>query len=97
MCNVRWIVADTHFLAAISELLFNREFKWYQRKDPNIGCHGYFSLHRTIQTYVQLRDLDRMQNTWEETDAFAAYRYSYDVFPSDTKKNKDMQRNYFFE
>ena len=38
-----------------------------------------------------------MQNTWKKTDAFAAYRCSYDVLSSDTKKYKDMQRNHFFE
>ena len=27
MCDVKWVVADIHFLAAISELWFNKEFK----------------------------------------------------------------------
>ena len=36
MCNVKWIVADIHFIAVISELWFNKEFEWYQGKDPNI-------------------------------------------------------------
>ena len=97
MCDAKWIVADIHFLAAISELWFNKEFKWYQGSDPNIDCHVYLSLHRTIWTYVQLRDLDRMQNTWKEIDAFAAYRCLYDILSTDTNKQKDMQRNYFFE
>ena len=88
MSNVKRIVADIHFLAAIPELWFNKEFKWYHGKYLNIGCHGYLSLHRTIGTYVQLRDLDRIQNTWEKTVTFAAYICSYNVLSSDTKKRK---------
>ena len=41
--------------------------------------------------------MDRKQNTWKEAEAFAAYGCSYDVLSTDTKKKKDVQRNYFFE
>ena len=96
MCKVKWKVVDIHFLVALLELWFNKEFKRYQGKDPNIGCHGYLSLHRTIWTYIQLRDLDRMQNTWKETDVFAANRCSYNVLSSDTKKKKTCNGTIFW-
>ena len=97
MCGVKWIVADIHFLAAISEQWLNKEFKWYKGKDPNIGYPGYISMHQTIRTYIQLRDSEVMENTWKESDAFATYRGSYEVLSPKTRKKIDMQRNYFFE
>ena len=60
-------------------------------KDPNIGCPGYLSMHRTIRTYIQLMDLEEMQNTRKESDAFAAYQGSYEVLSTETQKKKDMQ------
>ena len=96
MCNVKWIVANIHFLAAISEVWFNKEFKWYQEMDQNIAYHGYLSLHKIIQTHIQLRDLETMQKDWKEIDEFAAYQCSYNVLSPETKNKKDMQRNYFF-
>ena len=54
-------------------------------------------MHQTIRTYIQLRDLEVMQNTWKESDVFAAYRGSYEVLSTETRRKKDMQREYFFE
>ena len=38
-----------------------------------------------------------MQNDWKEINTFAAYQSSYNVLSPETRKKKDMQRNYFFE
>ena len=35
VCTVKWIVANIHFLAAISEFWFKKEFMWYQGKGPS--------------------------------------------------------------
>ena len=93
MCGVKWIVADIHFLSNISKLWFNKEFLWYQGKGPNTGCSDYLFTHRIIHTYIQLRNLDEMENAWKDSDAFASYRGSYNILPPDTKQKKDIQRS----
>ena len=85
MCNVKWIVADIHF----SKVWFKKEFKWYKGKDPNIGCRGYLSIHRTIWTNIQLHDLEKMQNSCNGGDAFAAYWCLYNVISPKTRKKKE--------
>ena len=42
ICNVKWIVADIHFLAAISELWFNKEFSGIKGKTPILDLMGIY-------------------------------------------------------
>ena len=97
MCSIKWIVADIYFLSDKSILWFNKKFLWYQGKDSNICCYDYHSMYITICTYTQLRNLDKMENTWIKSDAIVAYRSSCNVLPTNTKKKKGMQHGYLFE
>ena len=61
MCKVPWIVVIFIFFSAVSESWLNKEFRWYQGSDPNVGSHGYLAVHQSICLYIQLRNLEAMK------------------------------------
>ena len=56
--------------------------------DPQIGSPGYLAPHRSVKSYIQLRDLKVMETTWKESPAFEAYHSSYNKLSTAMKKKK---------
>ena len=84
------------FLADVSECWFNKEFCWYEGSDPNIGSHGYFAIHRTVQLFIQMRNLKEvMKDMQKVSPKFAAHGATYDNLSAQIKSKKDIQRNNF--
>ena len=92
-----WIVCDIHFLTAISDSWLNKHLKWFQGKDPNIGTCGYLSYHRTTRYFIQLKDVDKMENNWKACHKWKPYRAVYNKMSLVLQKKKDEQRNYYFQ
>ena len=92
-----WVVADVHFITAVSDMWMNRHLKWYQGKDDNIGSNGYLSVHRSVRYFIQLRDLQIMKDEWKDRTEFGPYRTEYNKLSAEVKEKKNDQRDYFFE
>ena len=97
MCNIPWILGDISFLSAISHGWMNKHMKFYQGQDKNIGGHGYLSVHRVVEYFIQLQDLKRMEETWGSSSIFSDYRQQYDKLSSEIQVKKDNQRAFFFQ
>jgi len=95
MCNIPWILGDISFLSAISHGWMNKHMKFYQGQDKNIGGHGYLSVHRVVEYFIQLQDLKRMEETWASSSIFSNYRQQYDKLSSEIQVKKDNQRDFF--
>jgi hypothetical protein len=55
-----WIVADVHFIAAITKKWLNPHMPWYQSSDPSIGQPGYLVLHQLARYPLQIVHLEDM-------------------------------------
>ena len=97
MFNEKWIVADVYFLSAISHGFLNRHMKFYQGKDVHIGTNGFLSVHRLVEYFLQIRDVEIMETTWSTSTIFSFYREEYNKLSADIKRKKDHQRKYFFQ
>ena len=88
MNNSKWICADIHFLGSISDCYMNHYLKWFQGFDPNIGTHGFLCYHCPVNYYLQLRDVEEMERTWQFSPKFRAYRRVYNELPDSIKEKK---------
>ena len=70
MFNEKWILADVHFLSAVSHGFLNRHMKFYQGRDENIGANGFLSVHKVVEHFLQLRDVAAMECNWSTSNVF---------------------------
>ena len=92
-----WVMADIHFLAGVSDCFFNKHMKWYQGKDSNINANGYLSMHRACRYFLQIRDLNAMENNWSQNIQFTGYREECGKLSPETTIKKEAQRRSFFK
>jgi hypothetical protein len=84
-----WIVADVHFIAAITKKWLNPHMRWYQQSDPNIGRPGYLVSHRLVRYHLQIVDLEDMQNDWKSQEAFTGFMEVLDSLSETLKPMKE--------
>ena len=95
MYKSSWILSDIHFLTGIASSWMNHHMRWFQDEDPNIGCHGYLSFHRVTQYYLQLRDVNEMETTWDESPKFKSYAECIHGMTDNMTAKKRRQRLFY--
>ena len=71
--------------------------RWFQDEDPNVRCHGYLSFHRVTQYYLQVRDVNKMESTWNDSPKFHAYAEIVNGMNENMNTKKERQRRFYFQ
>jgi hypothetical protein len=86
---------DLHFMVAFSKSYFIKHMTWLQCIDERYGDFGYVSRHMPVQTYIIIRNFEKLASSWEDDICFAEFKAIASAFNDNetTTQDEDEMRD----